>query len=409
MPGNSAMYMPLPIQCHQDELFFSICNRAWHRAGVSSSNAFARQLHLAEASSYYMLRRAPQGLKVLSQVVDVDLLSLLQRHTLIPYYEAVSPRPLAQSELEALVTGPHANSRYRINSWRRQPLQFCVQCLFDDQTALGEPIWRRSHQLPGVKVCLRHRAWLAHSCGKCGWAPSARRLGYPLRACPNGHALTSEKPAASLDLNVELTFAKWSCELLNYRVGDRRAPLVWILRDMASRKKVPRWSRHGEPDERPADAHVAGLRNVVIANARQLVARVSNAPYCHVLAPALRSHNGLRPHPVAVVLCVKALMGPTKNALEALLEHQPRNLNAEQQTWAERYRSLPRRATGQREALLIDFLVNRAQFQPGESISCFETALGAELGLSRESISRWKRVLPAFGKSLAACRPDVYC
>ncbi|WP_374554281.1 TniQ family protein [Aquitalea pelogenes] len=61
----------------------------------------------------------------------------------------------------------------------------CLECVRDDQRAYGVPYWHRSHQIPGVSICWKHRTPLLDSCPVCGcpFLLSKKLLGIPWQPC----------------------------------------------------------------------------------------------------------------------------------------------------------------------------------------------------------------------------------
>jgi hypothetical protein len=54
-----------------------------------------------------------------------------------------------------VLTGRVAN-RFGANP----PLRYCPMCVMEDTQSVGTPYWKRSHQLPGVKCCTKHKCEL---------------------------------------------------------------------------------------------------------------------------------------------------------------------------------------------------------------------------------------------------------
>lgn len=81
--------------------------------------------------------------------------SYVQDHSRTRAYEAM----LGDGEAKAASFLGHVATRVK----KPQKLQFCEQCSQEDVAQHGETYWRRSHQLPGVFVCLKHRTSLRES------------------------------------------------------------------------------------------------------------------------------------------------------------------------------------------------------------------------------------------------------
>ena len=338
----------------------------------------------------------------------MDPVKLIEHHTLIPYWESVSPFPLSASQYRELVQAKHANSRYRLNCWRRQPMQFCLQCVQEDGKSLGEPIWRRTHQLPGVSVCLKHRCWLSHTCESCGWQSSIRFLSYPSGECPNGHLMrTPKRPAASMDLPQEVAFARWSNELLAFRFGDRTQLLQPTLSNLASLHGVQRL-RTNETSNSGAERLLRRHRHPVIQNYGAFLERVSNAPHKHVMDPAFRRTPAKRPHPVAVMLCVKAICGVRSDTLAELRKAEVVPSTPASDDWQGQWERLPPNSANERYLLLPRYFAHTAQAASARTVSQLEDVLGAALGLTGGSMHAYRTNFPGLTNMLKSLRPELW-
>jgi hypothetical protein len=401
MKDTTYFRVPASFSCHDDEFVYSICNRLRRRTGEPTSNSFSRRLFGREGASYFALRRVPEGLTNIASSIGVDAWELVEHHTLIPYYESASQVPLFRAQYRELLRGDRANSRYSVSSWRIQPLQFCIHCVREDIRRLGEPIWRRSHQLPGVRVCLRHRCWLTQSCDLCGWRVPHRLLEYPPEVCPRGHRFRPQRPADASSVVLEEAFAAWSCELLDYRCGTRTWPLSKALRVMAAiAAGHARWGLH-------LNAWLQTRRPRTLDNWWTFLARVSTAVQDNLLDPVLRYNRLERPHPASILLCVKAMSGPSKNVLDAFRDVEPGTLGRTGLTRAD-WMMIPTRSTEVRVQFLVRLAEERAVAIPGRGVQEFERNFGVEVGLGYGSIQRYKAVAPALVHTLEALRPDLY-
>ncbi len=90
---------------------------------------------------------------------------LIELGTLYPYHRPFLTQERHERINEILInndgkalkvlTGRVAN-RFGANP----PLRYCPICVMEDTQSVGTPYWKRSHQLPGVKCCIKHRAEL---------------------------------------------------------------------------------------------------------------------------------------------------------------------------------------------------------------------------------------------------------
>jgi hypothetical protein len=95
-----------------------------------------------------------------------DLVSLINRHTLFPYFSRFVETPKATRVFRLMAQDRKGHfllpyfvapaSRVVWPTW----LQFCVHCAEADYSRAGMMAWRRAHQLPGVFVCPSHGEWL---------------------------------------------------------------------------------------------------------------------------------------------------------------------------------------------------------------------------------------------------------
>lgn len=87
--------------------------------------------------------------------------SLLEGHTLFPYFSTFQPLKRAEIARASLLTGggQHAHGRLGIRSSSvplTVELRYCRTCVEADRRAYGIPHWHRAHQAPGVEVCHLH-------------------------------------------------------------------------------------------------------------------------------------------------------------------------------------------------------------------------------------------------------------
>lgn len=99
-------------------------------------------------------------LDVLAQCIGSTSDALLFRHTTFPYSTAFYSDELAKvARATALLTGPRARASGPITQSTSDLVprrRWCSTCALRDLDAWGESYWRRSHNLPGVLVCLHH-------------------------------------------------------------------------------------------------------------------------------------------------------------------------------------------------------------------------------------------------------------
>ena len=155
--------------------------------------------------------------RVLPISLGLDAASLIERHTLLPYYRAflkedriaLAEKSMRAGNASAIngILGLLAANVGETLGVRR----YCVQCIQADAAEYGQPYWHRSHQLPFVIVCDRHRESL-HFAGVVPRSPLRHGLNLP------GTAARWHKPSVKrleeADIAVAMHIAKESRLLL---------------------------------------------------------------------------------------------------------------------------------------------------------------------------------------------------
>lgn len=164
------MRLPYFPAFYRDELLYSALGRWSRHAGVTSPSAAAEALFgNSHAVASFDL---PGNLAALADRLPIgygmSVDALISTGTLEPYYTAFCSLEVRESVRSAMragdVSGLHAKlgiSASRVP--RPKGPRYCLECLRDAAAAHGEYYWRRSHQLPGVVVCVEHGCSLTES------------------------------------------------------------------------------------------------------------------------------------------------------------------------------------------------------------------------------------------------------
>lgn len=129
----------------------------------------------------------PTGIEVLASRLPGEqrdeLKKLVLENTLFPLFlpylapakpsnSIVAPSELV-SHIPRRVVGMHGEAR------------LCLQCVENDQHEHGVAYWHRSHQIPGVSTCWKHRTPLLSSCPKCScpFLFTKKLLNIPWQPC----------------------------------------------------------------------------------------------------------------------------------------------------------------------------------------------------------------------------------
>lgn len=155
-------FFPSP---YPDELWYSVICRYYVHSGNSCAKHTMRQLYGDNFSApslmlcgaiNTLLAQLPQGFLSAKDVV--------MQHTFFPYYARFFPTQRKRSTYAYAVNGnPAAVHRMGIsqaNGNHCSAMRYCPVCYQEDLQLYGEPYWHRSHQLPDMQICTKHRCWL---------------------------------------------------------------------------------------------------------------------------------------------------------------------------------------------------------------------------------------------------------
>lgn len=84
-------------------------------------------------------------------------------------------------------------------------LKYCLECAKEDEEKYGEPYWHRIHQVPGIKICTKHKAILQYECINCGSMFAQKNFKFVALGAPCMHcgALVTNQ----VDVEVEDTMS----------------------------------------------------------------------------------------------------------------------------------------------------------------------------------------------------------
>ena len=93
---------------------------------------------------------------------------IAEKHSMHPYAAIVYPAKFRQ-QVDAVISGASAPEAFDFTGTQRthrlwqKYLRYCPDCVHDDICSYGETYWHRSHQLPAMVYCTKHRARLIDS------------------------------------------------------------------------------------------------------------------------------------------------------------------------------------------------------------------------------------------------------
>jgi hypothetical protein len=283
-------------------------------------------------------------------------------------------------------------------------LRWCPDCVRQDIEDVGEPIWHVAHQLPGVLVCTRHKTWLAAGCGRCGWQPyPSWAMGYPPVRCANGHVIASRRPGHEdvLSVSGELVLANWSNELLAWRPGGETRWMGHALRQLAVQAGV--LQRRGWRFNRSTTTGLArNLRgHPVLRNWSVVLARVTRALMdtpMDVIECVLARR---KVHPLAIALCVKALVDPHVDVLSVLRQTGAGDVD---DPWRARWYAVNHFATADHVALMHELIAAERDHLAALGVQQGTELLGSRLGVSYDGIRYWLSGHPELRMAFHAAR-----
>lgn len=142
------------------------------RSGNSSFKQSVIELFDYTPQSLYWLA-LPNNLRTLSRklypIASLTTGSLIEDHTLFPFYQnfltPIEVSLLRDSMVDKVGKPVVQLARISIaeSNQGQQLLKFCPTCFEDDISRYGEAYWHRTHQIPGILVCLEHQASLHES------------------------------------------------------------------------------------------------------------------------------------------------------------------------------------------------------------------------------------------------------
>jgi hypothetical protein len=160
-------HFPTP---HPDELLYSLCARYGDRTRYSAKGAISAELFGLKGLTAtidlpsrlgYLVGNLPEGHTLL-------LNRLIDEHTLLPFYSPFLEKERVgrlRCEMEGTGGGIVHKIAAITPSTVRPPnyLRFCPLCVEYDKREFKECYWHRLHQLPGILVCPKHKAFLENS------------------------------------------------------------------------------------------------------------------------------------------------------------------------------------------------------------------------------------------------------
>jgi TniQ len=162
-------------------------------------------------------------IRAVAQMLDVDVSQYASTHTLLPFYSYAFRSECSQPDRWR--EGHYA--RFGFSSLN-ESAALCEECVIEDLDLLGFSIWRREHQLPGVRWCAAHNCALRFVAGR------SKFLSSPASCLPS--ATPFDVPARMSDADPALLRYQ---EVATFMLRRGAPPSLSLMRDrLAARAKA---------------------------------------------------------------------------------------------------------------------------------------------------------------------------
>lgn len=202
MNGKELPLFPIP---YPDEILYSVLCRCWIRMGRPAPRAMTETIYgVRRSTSILTPQYLDQIASLLPESTGITPTYLLYNTTVFPYFHPFlteQRRTTFQSYFRN--SAPSSSQYFALGIGKlRQPktmyLRFCQSCWKEDEKTLGEPYWRRLHQIPGVLICPVHEDPLMDSpvrlhMAKSSYFPADMKLSETSIPCGDYSSTTAEK------------------------------------------------------------------------------------------------------------------------------------------------------------------------------------------------------------------------
>jgi hypothetical protein len=157
-----------------DELFYSCCARYHNESGNESIRQTLKDLFgvaHTEINCHFPSRLNNFVTTCNKKKWDISIESIIERHTIYPFFHPF----LNNNQSEDIVKMIEGTLKYRPhfilgikNKFWTSVLNYCPDCIKEDDLTYGTPYWHRLHQIPGVLYCPTHSKRLISCCPCCG-------------------------------------------------------------------------------------------------------------------------------------------------------------------------------------------------------------------------------------------------
>lgn len=226
------------------ETVYSIFCRCIERSGIQDTYILTELT--GQRLKHSLLSAIPGYISFLSKRIPkghpwCDPGQIIRKHTAVPYYLYFDfreererwLREFAQADSTNVLSFSLGLPKYRCGAGPTHP-RYCQKCADEDRNSLGFTYFRREHQLPGVALCWKHGAILAHGCTRCGPYPiKGKAFCMPGKCrCRTGATPLLAYPDLPHDSEPLRWLASQAAFMVN-SIGDRGANIRAKLRTQA--------------------------------------------------------------------------------------------------------------------------------------------------------------------------------
>lgn len=155
---------------YEDELLYSAIARYHKRSG--NINTQSTLIDLFSTSNISASVFLPSNIDTLIENMPINCCYtsdfIIDNHTLLPFFIAFSNQNLSDHLVKLMKGDINGNAYAKIGLIAsdlklNKYFKFCPKCLNEDMKQYGELYWHRSHQIPGMLVCNKHKVLLEDS------------------------------------------------------------------------------------------------------------------------------------------------------------------------------------------------------------------------------------------------------
>ncbi len=200
---------------YPDELLYSQLSRYYVQSGYLSYIYAAEELFCPKTVRPNMEFITPLTEAALWAVTkDMSIETVVQRHTMFPYYGHFLPKERRQKAFQSLVTmgRDYCNHLPLPKNGEERYLRYCPLCGGEDRNTYGETYWHRAHQMLRGRICPTHGCYLVNSD-----VPIGSNAPPMLKAAEE--IVPMEQPTVFADNDLEIQLVQYMATMIHTEVN----------------------------------------------------------------------------------------------------------------------------------------------------------------------------------------------